>query len=101
MKDILRYTVEEDSCLIWTGATNRGYGIIREPKTGRHLYVHRLVYKLVNGSITDDLHVHHLCHNPLCVNVEHMRLLPKAEHHRQHGRYIDHARRIRNASDKS
>ena len=60
-----------DECFEWQGArTNKGYGQVRN--AGKRVYVHRLVWSLVNGPIPDGLHVLHRCDNPPCVNPEHL-----------------------------
>lgn len=61
-----------DSCWTWTGRTNRdGYGEIG----GRQLttpMVHRIVWRLVNGSIPASMKVLHRCDNPPCCRPDHL-----------------------------
>lgn len=70
-------------CILWTGYTTPGgYGY-----TGRN-YAHRLAWEAVHGPIPDGLVVDHTCKIRACVNVEHLRLITKAENDRQ--RWADH-----------
>lgn len=48
-----------DSCWLWTGSTNRGYGKIMV--NGKSWRAHRLSYVLANGPISDDVFVCHDC----------------------------------------
>lgn len=60
-------------CIEWGGGRFRsGYGDAWHD--GRHWRAHRLTWELANGPIPDGLHVLHLCDNPPCVNIDHLRL---------------------------
>jgi hypothetical protein len=60
-----------DGCWTWTGARNdRGYGQIRIK--GKIHYAHRLAYEEAYGAIPLGLVIDHLCHNPACVNPQHI-----------------------------
>ena len=80
-------------CKMWEGATSKNgtYGILRNPlqklpEQPQTISVHRLVYLLYNvkdypsyilphfDDAGKTLHVSHLCHNTLCVNIDHLRL---------------------------
>ena len=39
---------------------------------GRVWSIHRLAWYHVHGEIPPDKVIHHLCHNPLCYNIEHL-----------------------------
>lgn len=68
-------------CLEWVGHRNgRGYGTIQVDR--RSNLAHRLAWEMVNGPIPADLTVDHLCFNPGCVNIDHLRLLAKSENSR-------------------
>lgn len=56
-------------CVEWTGGrTTRGYG-----HNGKG-YIHRQTWEREHGPIPDGLEVMHLCNNPSCINIEHLRL---------------------------
>jgi hypothetical protein len=68
-----------DGCWQWVGhKTPRGYGIIRI--AGSTELAHRIAYALSEGGIPANLDVHHLCHNPGCVNPSHMVLMTTGDH---------------------
>lgn len=72
-----------NSCWIWHGATNGGnnkgfkYGFFQ--MNYRMHYAHRWIWEYTNGPIPDKMVVMHTCDNPLCVNVEHLRLGTQAD----------------------
>ena len=49
---------------------HNGYGRIR--RNSKNYLHHRYVYEQHYGSIPRGLIVRHLCHNPSCVNIEHL-----------------------------
>lgn len=60
-------------CLVWTGATTAGgYGHICVD--GRMAYAHRYAWERMYGAIPAGMVVDHVCWNPACVNVAHLRL---------------------------
>lgn len=66
-----------DSCWLWIRGTNkRGYGQFNSGVTKgyKNTRAHRYSWELVNGVIPEDLQVLHKCHNPKCVNPEHLYL---------------------------
>lgn len=72
-----RVVTPRPDCLIWTGATDRGYG--RISVDGVVQRVHRVAWELANGPIPDGLTIDHLCHVKACVNVEHLELVSHGE----------------------
>ncbi len=36
--------------------------------------IHRYVWTLFNGEITEGMEVRHKCHNPACMNIDHLEL---------------------------
>lgn len=64
-------------CLEWTGADNGGepgeeYGKIRVH--GKNTYAHRYAWERINGAVLDGMFVDHMCLNPRCCEVTHLRL---------------------------
>lgn len=82
----------ETGCWEWIKArSKRGY------PTGRQ---HRLYYQAANGPIAKGVHVHHKCHNPGCINPDHLKAQEPREHYAQHrltdkGLTLDDVREIR------
>lgn len=80
--DILRHALSDKSapygeCVVWTGPTDKyGYGIHRVIVGGKRLklLVHRLAYFIEKSPIelSPCIHVSHLCHNKLCINLDHL-----------------------------
>jgi len=45
---------------------------------------HRMAYKLLVGPIGRHNHLHHLCGNKECMNVEHLEVVSNSEHRQRH-----------------
>lgn len=68
-------------CILWTGAKySSGYGQHRYE--GKRTGAHRVAWMKANGAIPAGLEIDHLCNVRLCVNVEHMQLVTRAENMR-------------------
>lgn len=71
-------------CREWTGATAKGYGVISV--TSDQALVHRVAWQLHhNSSFVDDRKgsvVMHLCNNPLCYRISHLRSGTQSENMR-------------------
>ena len=75
---ILDRTAPDGDCMIWQGAVqSRGYGWVR--RDGRPWLAHRLAYTLSRGPIPADMTIDHLCGRKLCLNVDHMEIVTRAE----------------------
>lgn len=62
-----------DGCLEWVGwVSPDGYGKLK--RGGRHVFAHRYAWERVNGPIPEGAQIDHICHNPACCNVHHLRL---------------------------
>lgn len=62
--------VDPSGCLIWIGATSKGYG--KATIKGKNRYAHRLSYRYYVGVIPDGFTLDHLCRNTLCVAPSHL-----------------------------
>lgn len=73
-----RLTEWRDGCLVWTGPTGRdGYGILA---TGNKRYqVHRWAYQQAHGQVPANLDIDHICQNPACCNIKHLRTATKKQ----------------------
>lgn len=72
-------------CLVWQGAVNsKGYPT-RGDGTGRGtMLAHRVAYEQDHGPLPDGMHLHHLCGERRCLNVEHLIALSQRDHNRLH-----------------
>ncbi|SDE83166.1 HNH endonuclease [Terriglobus roseus] len=68
-------TTATNACThIWNGNVSRnGYGLYRDPVTGKTVYAHRFAYEMHNGPIPDTYEekpsvIMHKCDNRLCVS---------------------------------
>ena len=60
-----------DSCWLWTGAKQNGYGIARAD--GKAQLAHRVSFAWSKGMIPEGTQLDHMCHNRSCVNPDHVR----------------------------
>ena len=64
---------------IWTGSLDtRGYGQISTSKS-RSVRAHRAVWEAERGPIPEGMVIDHLCHEPSCVNPDHLRVCTQTE----------------------
>ena len=67
----------DSGCREWTGVVNRdGYGVIHNHRDG---LAHRMVWKNAHGPIPAGMLVMHLCDNPRCLSLGHLKLGTQVE----------------------
>lgn len=71
-----------DTCWNWLGTRIRQYGVMRVE--GRNEYAHRLALRFAGIEVPDDLVVHHICRNTLCVRSTHLELMTLSDHVSHH-----------------
>ena len=54
-----------------------------------NLYAHRAAWEDAHGPIPPGMHLHHVCKNKACVNVEHLRVLTPQEHFALNRRFTE------------
>lgn len=65
-------TAGNEECWPWTGRlSTTGYGQFAKGSKGG-VRSHRLAFFLVTGKHPDELHVCHVCDNPICCNPQHL-----------------------------
>lgn len=73
IETLLARTENVNGCWIWQGALKtNGYGVATY--LGKQEYIHRLVYKLMVGSIPNGSEIDHLCNVRSCCNPEHLQV---------------------------
>ncbi len=71
------------SCWEWQACTNKGgYGVFQI--AGKPLSAHRVAYVLTYGRIPYLFHIHHKCHNILCMNPLHLKAISSSDHNTEH-----------------
>lgn len=77
-----------DGCWNWTGYIDpaSGYGVsgVVPGTKSTPERAHRRAYRLMVGSLTEGLHLHHTCENKRCVNPDHLVPLEPRDHVRVH-----------------
>lgn len=76
-------TVRRGECLEWTGYKNAGgYGMM---SVNNHpTLAHRYAWEQANGPIPDGMFIDHMCWNPACVDVSHLRLVTPKQNSENH-----------------
>jgi hypothetical protein len=71
----------QGDCLVWTGHKDQnGYG--RTTHGDKSVFIHRWLWQHERGPIPDGMEVDHQCHNPACVNINHLRLATRSQNQR-------------------
>ena len=71
-----------DDCWLWTGSLDdRGYGRFYLRSGAAPAKAHRFAYELLVGPIPEGMSIDHRCHNPTCVNPEHLRPVTHQQNH--------------------
>jgi len=65
-----RYVWKTESCWIWMGELEHGYGRTRIKH--KRYQAHRFIYETIKGPLSKDLTLDHLCRNRCCVNPLHL-----------------------------
>ncbi len=66
-----------DECWLWTAGTFGSkpygqFGIQEAPGKQKHLYAHRVAFRLAHGPIAEGAYICHSCDTPLCCNPAHL-----------------------------
>lgn len=69
-----------NSCWIWRGYVENGYGRLTYGKTVR---AHRFFYEVLRGGIPVGMDIDHLCTDRACVNPAHMEVVTRGENSRR------------------
>lgn len=71
----------EDGCWKWTGPTNgrKGYGHFSHRVHGLSQRAHKFAYTVTVGPVPDGMQLDHTCHNRMCVNPSHLRVVTNKE----------------------
>jgi hypothetical protein len=76
--------VQESGCWLLRDSYPMAKGHTRTSAGGQHILAHVLLYRVFVGPIQKGKHLHHECHNPPCVNPDHLTPLMPAEHRKRH-----------------
>jgi hypothetical protein len=82
-------------CWWWEGTVHKKYGRMGNRSA------HRLAYELYVGPLIPGHHIHHTCHNNLCVRPDHLEQVSPEEHWFRHspaGRRERYLRKLVKAS---
>jgi hypothetical protein len=89
----------ETGCRIWLGPKDKnGYG--KTTYYCKHIRVHRLVYELLISDIPKGLLIRHSCHNPSCINIDHLSLGTEQDNRDDCVNADRHAKGVKNGCSK-
>lgn len=84
---ILKRTVEDGDCWVWTGVPSGGYGKVFVGYVDgrpRKEWTHRLSYEAFTGRpIPAGMHIDHLCRRTTCLRPSHLEVVTSAENTRR------------------
>jgi hypothetical protein len=81
---VFTYVDTSGDCWEWTGATNKGYGVIGRGARGAGLaQAHRAVWELLVGPIPPGMELDHLCRVHNCCNPDHLEPVSPEENKRR------------------
>lgn len=67
-------TKPEGDCIVWTGGRfPSGHGSVSQDHQSR--FAHRVAYEMKIGPVPEGMVLDHICRNPPCVNVDHLRVV--------------------------
>ena len=70
----INFFIDENGCYICTSHRFDRDGYRRLDRFHREWQMHRYIWTLYNGEIPAGLEVRHKCHNPACMNIDHLEL---------------------------
>jgi hypothetical protein len=71
--------IPQGDCILWDKYINHWRGGYGQSSKGP---AHRMVYEKAYGPIAPDIDIDHVCFNPACVNLDHLRPLPRTQNRR-------------------
>lgn len=79
-----KVALDDNGCLIFTGARTAGYGVIGVGGRADGLALaHRVTYEHAYGPIPYGLHIDHLCRVRACCNPEHLEAVTQGENNQR------------------
>ena len=75
-----KHVDKQEGCWLWTGGCPKGYGQFSSATVTK--VAHRVSYEFLVGEIPEGMHLHHTCHQKLCVNPAHLVLTTPSDHKR-------------------
>lgn len=74
----------DGGCWLWTGGkTIAKYGILTVDS--KRVLAHRIVFTFLGNPLPSSVFIDHKCHNPSCVNPDHLRRCTQRENSRNRG----------------
>lgn len=76
----MHYITMDTPCIIQTDGRDMesGYAMIGKKPA------YKVLYKSLHGDVPKGYHIHHICRNKLCVNVDHLHAIPGHLHTQLH-----------------